>query len=414
MGTSHDHQSCRLPPLPSTLPALSRRRGPPSDRLACLATSWRLRSTAGGCAGLPAPRRLTHGAPGRPLHRRRGCARAPRPADHRPLGHVGPRDLSARGPPLDGRSPLRQRPLSRHLDADISFRDALGVHMRAARTRRRDFRGCVDVRGEAGPSRAPLAVAWACAWSARRGPGGAAQRLRMARGFRTSRRATRPETAVPDQARVASCRRPRPDLLTPDQSSALLPDAQQLGPRGALRPHTLSTRLGLLASPGLRVGEARRRMITDVWLDDEPPCLHIRDTTFHQSRLVPLPPSTAAHLRHEARLRTALHDDGVSDVFVVSEPGGQRCRSTLGRCFTARCGAVGLGPTAEGRRPRLRAWRHACAVQRLRRWDEAGVDRHARLPHRAVSIGHVRPQASSGYLSATPARLTAAAERLRC
>jgi len=99
---------------------------------------------------------------------------------------------------------------------------------------RRDFRGCVDVRGEAGPSRAPLAVAWACAWSARRGPGGAAQRLRMARAFaplgglRDPRRQCRPGTRrlLPS---------PQASLLTPDQSSALLPDAQQLGPRGALR-----------------------------------------------------------------------------------------------------------------------------------------------------------------------------------
>jgi integrase/recombinase XerD len=304
--------------------------------------------------------------------------------------------------------------LSLHLDAYISFRVALGFHMRAERTLLRDFIGFIEARGEAGPIRAQLAVEWACALSARRGPGGAAQRLSMARGFLTYLRAILPETEVPDHTLVASFRRPKPYLLTPDQISALIQDAQNMGPRGALRPHTLSTLLGLLASTGLRVGEARRLMITDVWLEHEPPCLHIRETKFHKSRLVPLHPSTADQLRHYARLRTALHYDGLSDVFLVSEQGGQLGRSTLGRWFTARCRALGLGPTAEGRRPSLSALRHSFAVQRMRRWYEEGVDVQARLPHLAVYMGHVRPQESYWYLSATPELLLAAAERFRC
>src|SRR4029453_3444722 len=107
------------------------------------------------------------------------------------------------------------------------------------------------------PIRAYLAVEWAYALSARRGPGGAAQRLSMARGFLTYLRAPIPETEVPDSALVASFRRPRPYLFTPDQISALMQDAQKVGPRGALRPHTFSTLIGLLASTGFRVGAAR-------------------------------------------------------------------------------------------------------------------------------------------------------------
>jgi integrase len=236
----------------------------------------------------------------------------------------------------------------------------------------------------------------------------------MARGFLTYLRATIPETEVPDHALVASFRRPRPYLFTPDQISALILDARKVGPRGALRPHTLSTLIGVLASTGLRVGEACRLMLTDVWLDHTPPCLHIRDTKFHKSRLVPLHPSTAEHLRHYARLRTALHYDGLSDVFLVSEQGGQLCRSTLWRWFTARCRALGMGPTAEGRRPSLSALRHSFAVQRMRLWYEEGIDVQARLPHLSVYMGHVRPQESYWYLSATPELLTAAAERFRC
>ena len=179
------------------------------------------------------------------------------------------------------------------LDAYLSLREALGFQMRAERTLLRDFVHFVESHGVGLPIRASLAVAWACAVSERRGPGGAAQRLSMARGFLTVLRATIPDTEVPDSALVASFRRPKPYLFTPDQIQTLMQDARQAGPSGALRPHTLSTLIGLLASTGLRVGEALRLTVTDVVLESAPPCLHIRATKFYKSRLVPLHPSTA-------------------------------------------------------------------------------------------------------------------------
>ena len=71
-------------------------------------------------------------------------------------------------------------------------------------------------------------------------------------------------------------------------------------------------------------------MVTDVWLDGEPPCLHIRETKFYKSRLVPLHPSTADQLRHYAHLRTALRYDGLSDVFFVSEQGDRFIAAPFG------------------------------------------------------------------------------------
>src|SRR5215467_397520 len=146
---------------------------------------------------------------------------------------------------MAGRPLMNQRNLALHLDAYLSFREALGFQMRVERTLLRDFLRCIEARGADGPIRAQWAVEWACALSARRSPGGAAQRLSMARGFLTYLRTTIPETEVPDHALVASFRRPKPYLYPPDQISALMQDAQKMGPRGALRPHTFSTLLGL-------------------------------------------------------------------------------------------------------------------------------------------------------------------------
>jgi integrase/recombinase XerD len=308
---------------------------------------------------------------------------------------------------------MSQSALPLQLDAYLSIREALGFQMRAERTLLRDFVNFVESHGVGIPVRAYLAVEWACALSARRGPGGAAQRLSMARGFLTYLRATIPETEVPDSALVASFRRPKPYLFTLDQIRTLIQEAKQAKPQGALRPHTLSTLIGLLASTGLRVGEALRLRVTDVWLDGDPPCLHIRETKFYKSRLVPLHPSTADQLRHYADRRTALRYDALSDVFFVSEQGGELHRGALWRWFTTRCRTLGMRPTGDGRRPSLSALRHSFAVERMRLWYDDGVDVQARLPNLSVYMGHVRPQESYWYLSATPELLTTAAERFR-
>ena len=301
----------------------------------------------------------------------------------------------------------------RYLDTYLSVRAALGFQMRAARTLLRDFVGFLETRGDAGPIRAQWAIDWACAAATRRGTGSAAQRLSMARGFLTYLRASLPDTEVPDSGLVASFRRPTPYLLPPQQITALIQAAQQLAPQGSLRPHTVSTVIGLLASTGLRVGEAIRLTTTDVRLDERPALVHIRETKFHKSRFVPLHPTTAAQLHHYRALRTALHYDAFTDVFFVSEQGHALTHKALGTCFAQLCRQLGLRPTERGRRPSLHALRHAFAIARIRTWYQEGRDVQALLPHLSVYLGHVRPQESYWYLTATPELLTAAALRFQ-
>ena len=213
------------------------------------------------------------------------------------------------------------RPLDVALDAYLRLREARGLQRRAERTVLRDFVRFLETHGDAGPSRAQRAGDWACASSAQRGPGGVAHRLRRARGFLAHLRALRPDTEVPDHGLVASFRRPTPDLLTPQQIADLSQAAQAAGPPDALRPHPFSTCIGVVARTGLRVGEAIRLTRPDVRLETSPPVLHIRETTFHKSRGVPLQPTTAAQLRRYLTLRVAFRYDAFADVVFRSEPG---------------------------------------------------------------------------------------------
>ncbi len=82
-------------------------------------------------------------------------------------------------------------------------------------------------------------------------------------------------------------------------------------------------------------------------------------------------------------------------------------------CFAQLCRQLGLESTERGRRPSLHALRHAFAIERIRCWYQEGADVQALLPHLSVYLGHVRPQESYWYLTATPELLGAAAARFQ-
>ena len=129
--------------------------------------------------------------------------------------------------------------------------------------------------------------------------------------------------------------------------------------------------------------------------------------------MVPLHPTTAAQLRRYLTLRVAFRYDAFSDVVFLSEPGHALTYHAIGYRFAPLCRQLGLGPTDGGRRPSPHALRHAFAIERIRRWYHEGADVQALLPHLSVYLGHVRPQESSWYLTATPDLLTAAAARFQ-
>jgi integrase/recombinase XerD len=82
--------------------------------------------------------------------------------------------------------------------------------------------------------------------------------------------------------------------------------------------------MGLLASTGLRIGEAVRLTVSDVQLSVAPPRLLVRQTKFGKSRWVPLHPTTATRLATYLTQRRKLAYDALSDYF-LSPRKGLRC-----------------------------------------------------------------------------------------
>jgi integrase/recombinase XerD len=280
------------------------------------------------------------------------------------------------------------------LDAYRALREALGWATRATRRLLQDFVAYSEQPSDGPPLRAHLAVDWACRASATRGPAGQHARLSVARGFLLHLNASLPETEVPDRSRIAAPRRPHPDLFSAIDLSRSLDGAGRLSPRGSLRPSTHHTLFGRLACPGLRPREARTLLVPDVQLDEPPPRLLIRQTKVHNSRWVPLHPTTAEPRRRSAHLRHALQYDGLSEVFCLSEPGRRLDLHTLHRTFPRLIRRLGMTPPPGQRRPTRPAFRPTFAVHRRHYWYEAGAATRALVPHLSVYLGHLKPVSS--------------------
>ena len=96
-------------------------------------------------------------------------------------------------------------------------------------------------------------------------------------------------------------RRIQPYIYSKQQIGDLLAAAAALSPTGGLRPQTYRVLFGLLASTGMRVGEAIRLQRHDV--DLQQGVLRITNTKFSKSRLVPVHASTLKVLREYAAFR---------------------------------------------------------------------------------------------------------------
>lgn len=186
-----------------------------------------------------------------------------------------------------------------------------------------------------------------------------------------------------------------PYIYSNSEINRLVQAAGQLGPSGALRPHTYSTLLALLATTGLRISEALNLRFADITADG----LLIRDTKFQKTRLVPLHDTAVAGLhRYLARRRQIGAGD---DHVFVADHGRPLPYQTVQSIFQKVLRTAGLSPAPNGRRPRLHDMRHAFAVKAL----QASPAGRSRIGEHMVALstylGHVNIYATYWYLEAT-------------
>jgi len=301
--------------------------------------------------------------------------------------------------------------LPARLDDYLLLRRATGFAMQAEERLLLDFVAFVEQADKRAPG-ARSAVDWVLSTAATCSPGWQSRRLSVVRGFLLYMSAFDPKIDVPERGLFPRAVRPKAHIYSEMEIQSLLSAARSLGPLGSLRPHTFVTLIGLLVSTGLRAGEAIRLRDEDVVLDAEStPRLYVLDTKFRKSRVVPLHPSTAEALSAYRHQRLRLGRQARSDSFFISQRGTAFRYRTVSGAFVHLAREVGLRGPAGTRGPSLHSLRHTFAVNRLLAWYRAGRDVQDCLPNLAVYLGHLKPEETYWYLTATPELLRTAATR---
>lgn len=236
------------------------------------------------------------------------------------------------------------------------------------------------------------------------------RRLSVVRGFAAFVQTIDPDTEVLPKYPLARGGPPRavPYLYSASQVAALMTAARSL--RTPLLTATYETFLGLLAVTGIRVGEAIALDRDDVDLAQA--VLTIRSGKFGKARMVPVHPSTVVALQTYATRRDELRPRCAACSFFVSTAGTRLTYSSVRAIFARLVPQAGIEALSRRCRPRLHDFRHRFAVQTLLGWYRSDIDVAARLPLLSTYLGHVNPQSTYWYLSATPDLLTLAANRL--
>jgi integrase/recombinase XerD len=239
-------------------------------------------------------------------------------------------------------------------------------------------------------------------------------RQRIVRNLCLYRQRTEPLCFVPDLNRFP---RPHPHqppvIFGPEAVARMLQAADRMTPThgSPLRPQVMRVAVALLYTAGLRRGELLRLSLADA--DARNGVLHVRESKFHKSRLIPMSPGTTRELRAYLRLRLvpSLRPTPASPL-LCNLTGGLHGYTGTGLSY----GIKDLIEAADvrgldGRRPRVHDFRHSFAVQCLLRWYRQGVDVQANLPKLSMYMGHVSIQSTAYYLHWVPELVHAANQR---
>jgi integrase/recombinase XerD len=298
--------------------------------------------------------------------------------------------------------------LAQHLDEYLQLRRALGHKLADAHRLLPRFVAYLDER-----SIEFVTIEAALAWSLERTvPDGSrvpAQRMMAVRGFARYLSGVDSRTVVPPAGTIRHPKQwRRPFIYTDTDVLALIEQAQAVIAQ-PLRSATYQTLIGLLATTGLRVGEALRLDRGD--LDRHEGILRIRESKFGKSRLVPLHPSTVDALERYDDTRRRLLPEPSTDSLFVSLTGRRVIYESVWPVHRNLCERAGVG-AGQAIRPRIHDHRHSFAVKTLLGWYQEGADVPSRISWLSSYLGHREPRYTYHYLSAAPDLLAHAARLL--
>jgi integrase len=295
--------------------------------------------------------------------------------------------------------------LADRVDAFITLRRSLGYSFQKQASILRALVRYVVAEQVDGPLTQEMALNFVFSWEGT--ANGRAIRHGVVRRFAEYLAIYDPQTAMLDPRALPRSRAiPPPRILSDDELGSLMPACRSVSPGYPVRAMVLTPLVGLLASTGLRSGEALRFDRADVDLSGG--VLHIRKTKFRKDRLVPVHSTTLEALRDYAQQRNSIFPVPKDPAFFLSSRGNRLSSTGLRQAFAAACKIAGLD---KGKILRPHDLRHRFAVTRLAVWHREKADVQALLPILATYLGHARYSDTAYYVTATADLLGMAAER---
>ena len=147
--------------------------------------------------------------------------------------------------------------LQNHAEKHAELRRAMGFRYPQASSVRQ-FVQFLESQDSSGPIRAAMVLEWAMSASPRCGRSGQIHRLTAARQFLIYLKAFLPDVEIPPPGPLAKERQPRPYLYSSPEIVRMQRATRRLWEPESLKQITFETLIGLLASTGLRIGEALR------------------------------------------------------------------------------------------------------------------------------------------------------------
>jgi len=238
-------------------------------------------------------------------------------------------------------------------------------------------------------------------------PNGRATRYAVIRRFAEYYAAFDPRTETFDRRALPRSRAiPPPRILSEEALRSLMAASERISIEHPLRGKTLGTVIGLLASTGLRSGEALRLDRSDVDLTNG--VLQFRKSKFRKDRLVPVHARTLTALQDYVCHRNLAFPTPKTSAFFVSIRGTRLSSSGLSYGFGQACALAGIN--AHATKPlRPHDLRHRLAVTRLAEWHRQKCDVQSMLPLLSAYLGHARYSDTAYYITATSERLGLAA-----
>jgi integrase/recombinase XerD len=181
-------------------------------------------------------------------------------------------------------------------------------------------------------------------------------------------------------------------------------------PYGLLDSYVLRALILILYGACLRHGEALRLTMQDVNLDEA--VLHVRESKFYRSRLVPLGADLNSAMQAYARQRNQRFGQAPAAPFFCLRDGRPLSQKAVCKVFQRQRTLANIqregGASCQ---PRLHDLRHSGAVHRLIAWYRCGADLQLLLPQLATYLGHIDLAGTQRYLTLTPELLNEASTR---